>query len=131
MDSIANKFVALIQSLKEFRHQSTSLKKMTMEKEPNTAYDCPAEALLKLLSGKYKLQVLRQALEGPVRFNTLLRVIKGANKQTISVALRELEEIGLLEKKVIRQKPLHIEYNLTEKGLSLVPIFKQLELTSE
>jgi len=102
-----------------------------MEKEPNTAYDCPAEALLKLLSGKYKLQLLRQALEGPIRFNTVLRVIQGTNKQTISVALRELEEIGLLEKKVIRQKPLHIEYSLTEKGLSLVPIFRQLELTSE
>lgn len=104
---------------------------MTIEKDTNEAYDCPAQGLLKLLSGKYKAQLFRHALEGPVRFNALLRDIKGSNKQTISVALRELEEFGLLEKKVIQQKPLHIEYSLTDKGHALVPIFRQLEFVSE
>ncbi len=88
---------------------------------------CPAQGILKLLSGKWKPEIFRQAVEAPVRFNTLLRRIEGSNKQTLSVALRELEEIGLLEKVVIRQKPLHIEYSLTEKGKSLIPVFQQLE----
>ncbi|MXN92879.1 transcriptional regulator [Flavobacterium sp. Sd200] len=99
---------------------------MTTNKEPENP-GCPAEGLLKMLSGKFKPQVFRFALEGPVRFNNLVRHIEGANKQSVSVALRELEEYGLLEKKVVSQKPLHIEYNLTDKGQSLVPIFKQLE----
>jgi DNA-binding HxlR family transcriptional regulator len=67
------------------------------------------------------------AVEAPLRFSNLLREIKGSNKQTLSVALRELEEVGLLEKVVVKQKPLHIEYFLTEKGKSLIDVFKQLE----
>ncbi|HAJ71868.1 MAG TPA: transcriptional regulator [Methylophilaceae bacterium] len=88
---------------------------------------CPVEGLLKMLSGKWKPQIFRIALNGSIRFNTLLRQIEGSNKQSIAVALKELEEFGLLEKKVIKLKPLHIEYNLTEKGQSLIPVFQQLE----
>ncbi|MBX3252710.1 MAG: helix-turn-helix transcriptional regulator [Chitinophagaceae bacterium] len=91
---------------------------------------CPAQGLLKVLSGKWKPEIFRLAVEAPLRFSNLLRQIQGSNKQTLSVALRELEEVGLLEKIVIKQKPLHIEYNLTEKGKSLVPVLKQLEAMS-
>lgn len=88
---------------------------------------CPVEGLLKMLSGKWKPQIFRIALKGSIRFNTLLRQIEGSNKQSIAVALKELEEFGLLEKKIVKQKPLHIEYTLTEKGQSLIPVFQQLE----
>ncbi len=88
---------------------------------------CPVEGLLKMLSGKWKPQIFRIALNGSIRFNTLLRQIEGSNKQSIAVALKELEEFGLLKKKIVKQKPLHIEYTLTEKGQSLIPVFQQLE----
>lgn len=88
---------------------------------------CPAEGLLKMLSGKWKPQIFRLATEQSLRFNSLLRQIQGSNKQSLSVALKELEEVGILEKIVIQLKPLHIEYHLTEKGKSLIPIFVQLE----
>ena len=88
---------------------------------------CPAQGLIKLLSGKWKPEIFRLAVESPLRFSGLLRQIQGSNKQTLSVVLKELEEVGLLEKTIIKQKPLHIEYYLTEKGKLLVPIFKQLE----
>lgn len=91
---------------------------------------CPAQGLLKLLSGKWKPEIFRLAVESPLRFSNLLRQIQGSNKQSLSVALRELEEVGILEKVVINQKPLHIEYYLTEKGKSLIPIFIQLESLS-
>ncbi|WNM17948.1 winged helix-turn-helix transcriptional regulator [Flavobacterium capsici] len=100
---------------------------MTTKKDTVDSQTCPAQGLLKLLSGKWKPEIFRLAVEGPLRFSSLLRQIEGSNKQTLSVALKELEEVGMLEKVVIRQKPLHIEYNLTEKGMSLVPVFKQLE----
>jgi DNA-binding HxlR family transcriptional regulator len=103
---------------------------MTTKKLTNNTETCPAQGLLKLLSGKWKPEIFRLAVESPLRFSSLLREIQGANKQSLSVALRELEEIGLLEKVVIKQKPLHIEYYLTEKGKSLVPVFKQLEFLS-
>ena len=88
---------------------------------------CPAQRLLKMLSGKWKAEIFRLAVESPLRFNSLLRQIPGSNKQSLSVALRELEEEGLLEKTTIKLKPLHIEYHLTEKGKTVIPIFQQLE----
>jgi DNA-binding HxlR family transcriptional regulator len=101
-----------------------------MKKELNDNNGCPAEGLLKQLSGKWKPQIFRFALEGPVRFNTLLRDLQGANKQSVATALKEMQESGLLDKNTIALKPLHIEYTLSEKGKSLVPVFRQLELFS-
>ena len=43
---------------------------MTTKKEPEAAKPCPAESMLKLLSGKFKPQVFRLATEGPLRFNS-------------------------------------------------------------
>ncbi|QSW88670.1 helix-turn-helix transcriptional regulator [Flavobacterium endoglycinae] len=104
---------------------------MTTENKSQKENECPAEGLLKLLSGKWKPQIFLLAVNGPIRFNGLLRDLKGTNKQSISTALRELEEFGLLDKNVIKLKPLHIEYNLSEKGKSLIPVFKQLEFFSD
>ena len=101
-----------------------------MEKDQNNDSGCPAEGLLKQLSGKWKPQIFLFAVEGPVRFNALLRDLKGANKQSVATALREMQENGLLEKETIQLKPLHIEYTLSEKGKALVPVFRQLELFS-
>ncbi|AEA45208.1 winged helix-turn-helix transcriptional regulator [Fluviicola taffensis] len=100
---------------------------MTTKKVQEENETCPAQGLLKMLSGKWKPEIFRLAVDAPLRFSSLLRQITGSNKQTLSVALKELEEIGLLEKVVIKEKPLHIEYNLTETGKSLIPIFQQLE----
>ncbi len=89
---------------------------------------CPAEVLLKQLSGKWKPQIFRLAVDGPLRFNALLRQIEGTNKQSLASSLTELVEAGYLDKVVVKQKPLHIEYNLSEKGRAVVPLFMQLEL---
>lgn len=88
---------------------------------------CPAESLLKTLSGKWKLQIFKLAVEGPLRFSQLLKQLEGSNKQSVAVALKELETDGLLHKKIIQEKPLHIEYSITEKGKDLIGIFEQIE----
>lgn len=102
---------------------------MTAKNERNES-NCPAEGLLKMLSGKWKPQIFRLALNGAVRFNALLHQMEGSNKQSVAIALRELEEQGILEKVVVKQKPLHIEYHLSEKGKALIPVFRQLESLS-
>ncbi|WP_187264329.1 winged helix-turn-helix transcriptional regulator [Pontibacter beigongshangensis] len=100
---------------------------MTTKKVSENEEACPAQGLLKVLAGKWKPEIFRLAAKGPVRFNALLRQLEGSNKQSVNVALKELEGQGLLEKLVVRQKPLHIEYSLSEKGKSLIPVFRQLE----
>ncbi len=98
-----------------------------MLNEDSNEPQCPAERVLKLLSGKWKPQIFKLAISNPLRFSQLLRDIPGSNKQSIAVALKEMEADGLVEKTTIREKPLHIEYSLTEKGQSMVVIFRQLE----
>jgi DNA-binding HxlR family transcriptional regulator len=110
--------------------QTTGQEKMTTNNSIDNGNTCPAQELLKTLSGKWKPQIFFYAVQGPVRFSSLLRDIQGANKQTLSVALRELEEADLLIKNIVSEKPLHIAYSLSEKGHSLIPIFRQLELLS-
>lgn len=100
---------------------------MTTNKDIEKSDTCPVQGLLKMLAGKWKPEIFRLASMAPIRFGQLQRDIPGSSKQSLSVALRELEESGLLSKTTISEKPLHIEYHLTEKGLSLVPVLKQLE----
>lgn len=100
---------------------------MTTHTEQTGAENCPAEGLLKLLSGKWKPQIFRLAVDAPLRFNSLLRQLPGSNKQSVAVALKELEEAGILAKTVVREKPLHIEYALSERGRGLIGVFLGLE----
>lgn len=100
---------------------------MTTQKLNDNDNTCPAQAKLKMVAGKWKPEILRLAVEQPLRFSSLLRHLKGSNKQAIAAALKDLEETGLLEKVIVKQKPLHIEYYLTKQGHSLIPILHQLE----
>ena len=100
---------------------------MTIKINKENIETCPVEGLLKMLAGKWKPQIFRLAADGSIRFSYLLRQLEGSSKQSISIALKELEEEGILERKIIKQKPLHVEYNLSSKGKSLVPVFQQME----
>ena len=108
-----------------------SQKNMTTKKIDENTETCPAQVLLKLLAGKWKPEIFRLAVVGPLRFSNLLRRLEGSNKQSIALSLKELEEAGLLDKVTIRLKPLHIEYYLTEKGKTMIPVFEKLEALAE
>ena len=116
-----------MQSYDTKKTHTMSQKNLTNNSSADGSEICPAQKLLKMLSGKLKLEIFILASQSTLRFSSLLRDIEGSNKQTLTTALRELEELDLLERIIITQKPLHIEYNLTSKGKSLIPILQQLE----
>ncbi len=89
--------------------------------------DCPAQQALRSIAGKWKPRILRAAMSAPVRFNALLRELPDSNRQALTNALREMEADGLLERTVVRQKPLHVEYVLTVQGRSIVDLLQGLE----
>lgn len=99
---------------------------MTTE-ENNIGLHCPKEYLLKMLTGKWKPCIFRYATQGPVRFGQIMKLLPEATRQGLTNALRELEESGIVERKVIKLKPLHVEYHLTELGTEFIPIFKAVE----
>ena len=78
---------------------------------------------LSLISGKYKMTVLYTLSEfGVVRFNEMKRYIGGVSFKTLSATLKELEADGLVHREEYPQIPPKVEYSLTERGKSLMPI---------
>ena len=89
-----------------------------MAKEDN----CPVEATLELIGGKYKALILWHLSQGILRFSELRQVIKGATPKMLTQQLRELEANGLVHREVYPVIPPKVEYSLTETGRSLMPV---------
>ena len=78
---------------------------------------------LSLINGKYKMTILYTLMEfGVVRFNEMKRYIRGISYKTLSATLKELEADALICRKEYPQIPPKVEYSLTERGKSLIPI---------
>ena len=78
---------------------------------------------MRILSGKYKMIVLYWLGErGVMRYSELKRTVGGITHKTFSGTLKELERDGLIERKEYPQVPPKVEYSLSEKGASLIPI---------
>ena len=84
---------------------------------------CPINNSLKIFQQKFALNIIRNMmLLKQTKFNQFLGSIEGINTKTLSIRLKELEEYGLIKRKVTQQRPLHVEYSLTKKGKALDPI---------
>ena len=82
---------------------------------------------MSLIQGKYKMFILYTLMGfGVVRFNEMKRYIRGISYKTLSSTLRELEADGLVHREEYPQIPPKVEYSLTERGKSLIPILDQM-----
>ena len=89
--------------------------------------NCPIDNSLKIIGKKFTMHILRNILLlKQKKFNEFLRSIEGINTKTLSIRLQEMESEGLIKRKIIDQRPLRVEYSLTEKGKSLEPILVQM-----
>ena len=84
--------------------------------------NCPVEATLELIGGKYKALILWHLSQGILRFSELRQVIKGATPKMLTQQLRELEAHDLVHREVYPVIPPKVEYSLTETGRSLMPV---------
>ncbi|MGY3747962.1 winged helix-turn-helix transcriptional regulator [Vagococcus salmoninarum] len=81
------------------------------------------DATMQLIQGKWKIYILYDIHENKVaRFNQLSRSIKTVANKTLTNQLRELENDGLISRHVYPQVPPKVEYSLTKKGQSLIPV---------
>ena len=82
---------------------------------------------LSLISGKYKMAILYCLSEFKVvRYNELKRFIGTISHKTLSLSLKELEADGLVSRKEYPQIPPKVEYSLSKRGQSLIPILDAL-----
>ncbi len=70
--------------------------------------------------------ILHNLFDGKKRFGQLQKILGTISPKTLSQRLQELENDGIITRKVFTEIPLHVEYNLTPKGLTLKKVFKDL-----
>lgn len=82
---------------------------------------------MSLIQGKYKMLILYTLMEYKiVRFNEMKKYIDGISYKTLSSTLKELEADALVHRKEYPQIPPKVEYSLTERGKSLIPILDSM-----
>lgn len=92
---------------------------------------CPVETTLTLISDRWKVLILRDLMAGTMRFGEIKKSIGHVTQKVLTANLRDMEEKGLLTRKVYAEVPPRVEYTLTELGYSLKPILDAMQKWGE
>lgn len=87
-------------------------------------YPCCTSVTMGIIGGKWKTVILFHLMEdGPLRYGELRKKAGGVTERTLSLQLKQLEEDGVVKRKVYTSKPpLKVEYSLTDFGKTLEPL---------
>ena len=109
---------------------STIIDNQTVAAKNNFVFDennCPVMATMAVIGGKWKVTLVNRIYtDSPARFGALKRCLKGISQTMLTSQLRELEEEGIISRKIYAEMPPRVEYTLTEFGLSLGPIIQTM-----
>ena len=90
-------------------------------------FSCTTSIAMELIGGKWKSVILIYLTDGKKRYNELYKLISTITERTLSLQLKQLEEDGLISRRVYTKKPpLKVEYALTPFGESLTPVLKSI-----
>jgi DNA-binding HxlR family transcriptional regulator len=108
------------------------LSRKDVRKQRHEVYgNCPVEAALDIIGGKWKAILLFHILESTKRFNELGRLLPGLTQRMLTTQLRELEADGVIARTVYPQVPPKVEYSITPFGRTLEPLLRELALWAE
>lgn len=95
--------------------------------------ECPAERTITLIGNKWTLLIIRDLLiaDRPLRYNELAKSLKKISSKILSNKLRNMVNYGIIEKHIIDDSPIKVEYSLTEKGRELSKITQPMVEWSE
>jgi DNA-binding HxlR family transcriptional regulator len=96
------------------------------ERKTPLTIDCGLHLTREVLNGKWKPALLSAISMGVKRPTEILRLLPDATRRVLTVQLKELEEHGLIEKKIYPQLPPKVEYTLTTVGWSLMPVIEAM-----
>jgi DNA-binding HxlR family transcriptional regulator len=109
---------------------NTNVESQVIESKKTFIFDennCPVTATMKVLGGKWK-PILINAIyfTAPARFGELKRSVIGITQSMLTQQLRELEDDGIISRKIYAEIPPKVEYTLTEFGLTLSPVIQTM-----
>ncbi|GGJ34324.1 winged helix-turn-helix transcriptional regulator [Streptomyces brasiliensis] len=90
------------------------------------AHACPVREVLDRVAGKWSVQILVAAAQGPIRFTELERGIEGISRRMLTLTLRNLERDGLVTRTVYPTVPPRVEYELTPVAQELHETLQRL-----
>lgn len=98
----------------------------------NGSCKCPVDAFQRMISGKYKLRLLWDLREGPLRYGELKRKLgqiapNGITARSLSRELKALGASDLIVRRDHRTVPPRVEYELTARGLSMMPLIEHMQ----
>lgn len=99
--------------------------------EIGTLPACPVETTLMMIGDKWKVLILRDLMPGTKRFGELKKSIGSVSQKVLTAQLRDMEDKGLVSRKVYAEVPPRVEYSLTELGKSLFPILDAMRVWGE
>ena len=92
---------------------------------------CPVETTLMIIGDKWKVLILRDLMDGTMRFGELKKSIGSVSQKVLTAQLRDMEEKKLVVRKIYAEVPPRVEYTLTETGYSLKPILDAMSRWGE
>lgn len=95
-------------------------------KAERNQFNCPVEATLFLIGGKYKPLILWHLINQPLHYMELQRLIPNATPKMLSQQLHALEAHGMIHRQVIPEKPPKTIYSLSEFGESFIPVLDSM-----
>ncbi len=112
-------------SIKKMKKERPALG--SMEKKKALTFHCSVEATMAVLGGKYKAIIIWHLNRaGVMRYNEIQKAIPQATAKMLSQQLKELENDGIVKRKLYPVVPPKTEYSLTEVGKTLVPIIDEM-----
>ncbi|RJS48833.1 MAG: transcriptional regulator [Methanobacterium sp.] len=97
-----------------------------IDEEKSEEYICAVESAINEIGGKWKPLTLYTLKEGKLRFSEINRKVPRITPRMLTKTLRELEKDSIIHRKVFPQVPPRVEYSLTPKGESVIPILDSL-----
>lgn len=82
--------------------------------------------VLDIVGGKWRGQILAHLCDEPKRFNELKSVLNSITSSTLTRELRYLEDIKMVERKIVQETPIIVEYRLTQHGMSIKDLILQI-----
>src|SRR5665647_34947 len=89
-------------------------------------YKCPIETTLSLISGKWKILIIKELIKEPVRYGTLKSRIPKVSAKVITQQLKEMGNDGIIIRKVYAEVPARVEYSLSQMGRSMLKILQEM-----
>jgi DNA-binding HxlR family transcriptional regulator len=83
---------------------------------------CPIETTFRTIGKIWTVLIIREMLRGTTQFNRFLENIKSIIPKVLTERLRELQEFGIVRRRIVSDYPIKVEYRLTDLGREIEPI---------